>query len=61
MPMEKAKRNLERIKWYEKMVEAYKNMPDEMRQVLDKWDIENKEKKDISEWPGWETLIGKKP
>lgn len=55
------KPSLDRIKWYEKMVEAFKNLPEELKQELAEWERANKGKQDISEWPGWKQFIGKKP
>lgn len=54
-------RTLLRVQWYSKMVEAYQSMPDFDRAQLEQWEHANRAVADISEWPGWERFIGKKP
>jgi hypothetical protein len=52
---------LERVKWYEKMVETYKSLPDLERIELNNWDKEKSADQDVTDWPGWKKYIGPKP
>jgi hypothetical protein len=52
---------MERIRWYEKMVEAYKTLSDEQRAELEHWEASKENNQDIADWPGWEKIIGSRP
>lgn len=56
-----AQRTLLRIEWYRKMTEAYKTMPESLREELEDWVDNNRERADVSDWPGWRYIIGDKP
>lgn len=53
-------RTQERIAWYAKMSDAYKNFPETIKRELDEWQRINSDK-DVGQWPEWERYIGKKP
>lgn len=54
------KRTIEKVNWYEKMAKVYKILPDDVKNQIEEWLKANKGK-GVSEWPGWEHHIGKKP
>jgi hypothetical protein len=55
---------LEILNWYAKMADVYKTMSDTDREEFDEWERAQKmiePSVDITNWPGWERYIGKKP
>jgi hypothetical protein len=61
MTIASAESLLARMNWYKKMVEAYKSLSEEQLIALEKWEKEKKPGQDITNWPGWEVLIGSRP
>ena len=49
---------LARAAWYERLYEAYRDMPREERYEVVAWQQKHGH---ISTWPGWEPRIGKAP
>lgn len=52
------------INWYTRMVEAYKAMPEEEKRELEAWkkcNLHANSLSSITDWPGWERYIGRKP
>lgn len=44
--------------WYVQMYEAYRRMSDAQKVAVSDWESEHGH---VSNWPGWEPLIGPKP
>jgi len=51
------------ISWANRMMEAYRSMSPQDRQVLADWEAENLDGGSVatSDWPGWAKLVGRKP
>jgi hypothetical protein len=51
------------MSWVNRMMDAYKNMSPSQQKALTEWEAANLDGHSVgtSDWPGWESLIGKKP